>query len=192
MCNLYRLTTTAEAMRALFRLAGPVPDLPARLDLYPGRPAPVVRLREESRQLTPMTWGVPPPPGVARPITNIRNLESPFWRPMLGAANRCLVPVTAFAEWSAAPDPATGRKRRHWFELPSLPLFAFAGLFRGAGDGQAFAFLTTAPNARVAAVHPRAMPAILGAQDFAPWLDGAPAQAFQRPWPDADMIGTTD
>lgn len=44
----------------------------------------------------------PPPVAGARPVTNVRNLTSPFWRSALTTpANRCLVPVTAFAEWTA-------------------------------------------------------------------------------------------
>lgn len=192
MCNLYRLTTSVAAMRALFGASGDLPDLPARLELYPGRPAPVVVGPDESRLFETQTWGVPPPPGGNRPVTNIRNLDSPFWRSMLGAAARCLVPVSAFAEWSASPDPATGRKRKHWFAVPSAPLFAFAGLWRATPSGRAFAFLTTAPNALVASVHPRAMPVLLGPADFAPWLAGAPAAAFQRAWPDSDMALAPD
>jgi putative SOS response-associated peptidase YedK len=189
MCNLYRLTTTAEAMRDLFRaMEGEAPNLPPALDIYPGHAAPVVLREDQGRRLARMTWGVPPPPGVARPITNVRNLASPFWRPMLGQAHRALVPVSAFAEWKEHPDLATGRKRKIWFQLRSAPLFAFAGLWRLAEGEPRFAFLTCPPNATVGAVHPKAMPVLLSGALPEAWLEGEDARAFQKPWPDEDMM----
>jgi putative SOS response-associated peptidase YedK len=189
MCNLYRLTTTTEAIRDLFRaMEGESPNLPSLAEFYPDRLAPVIVETPTGRALARMTWGVPPPPGIARPVTNIRNLTSPFWRPLLGGAHRCLVPASAFAEWGATPDPATGRKAKHWFALRSAPLFAFAGLWRTTGDGARFAFLTCPPNAAVAAVHPRAMPVLLAGTLADQWLDGTDARALQRPWPDEDMM----
>lgn len=189
MCNLYRLTTTTEALRTLFNaMEGPSPRLASEADFYPDRPAPVIVSTATGRALATMTWGVPPPPGVARPVINIRNLESPFWRPLLGGSHRCLVPASAFAEWSTAPDPATGRKRRHWFALRSTPLFAFAGLFSPGADGPRFAFLTCLPNATVASIHPKAMPVLLTGAAFDHWLAGADARAFQHPVPDDQMV----
>jgi putative SOS response-associated peptidase YedK len=187
MCNLYRLNSAADAIRALFDAReGPTPNLPETADFYPDRPAPVILATPTGRALGSMTWGVPPPPGVHGPVTNIRNLASPFWRPLL--ANRCLVPVSAFCEWSAVPDPATGRKTKHWFALRSAPVFAFAGLWRAIGQQQHFAFLTCAPNATVGAIHPKAMPVLLTGTFADQWLAGAPADQFQHPWPDADMM----
>ena len=59
-------------------------------------------------------------------MTNVRNLTSPFWRAALtDPANRCLVPVTAFAEWTVEPDPLTGRKRKVWFEVIDAEMFVF-------------------------------------------------------------------
>jgi putative SOS response-associated peptidase YedK len=191
MCNLYQITSSLEAMRLLFRAMAGTPDpIPSLAHFYPGRPAPVVMETPAGWALATMRWGVPGPRAAAgKPVTNIRNLDSPFWRPLLGRASRALVPVSAFSEWSAEPDPQTGRKRQHWFALRDQPLFAFAGAWRPSADGQrpAFAFLTTSPNAMVGRVHPRAMPVILTGEDAEDWLAGAPAEVFQRPFPDAAM-----
>lgn len=188
MCNLYRLTSSTDAIRTLFTAPlGEQPNLPPTADFYPGRPAPTVIATPSGRALAMMRWGVPPPPGARAAVTNVRNLASPFWRPMLGAAHRALVPVSQFCEWSAAPDPETGRKQKIWFGLRSAPLFAFAGLWRPVEQQPHFAFLTCPPNRLVGDIHPRAMPVILDAGLFDRWLSGAPAADFQQPWPDADM-----
>jgi putative SOS response-associated peptidase YedK len=194
MCNLYRMTTNADAMRQLF---GPLETAGANVaamdEIYPEAMAPVIvnAAPGEPRRLETMRWGWPPFGEIKRPITNVRNLASPMWRSALSdPARRCLVPATAFSEWSAKPDPATGRKRKHWFAMADDSPFAFAGLWRPTGDGPRFAFLTAAPNAMVGGIHPKAMPVLLTPSAMADaWLkgDGAQAAAMQQPFPDAAM-----
>jgi len=187
MCNLYRMTSNPQAIAQLF---APVDtggaNLPAFHEIYPDQAAPVLvagRAAEDPRRLGTMRWGLPGFGQVKRPITNIRNLSSPMWRSAIGnPRQRCLVPVTAFSEWSAEPDPVTGRKRKHWFAVRDAELFAFAGLWRKTEDGPRFAFLTCEANALVGRVHPKAMPVILkDAEQAARWLDadGDEATAMQ-------------
>lgn len=191
MCNLYRMTTNAQAIAQLFRADTGGSNLPAFTEIYPDQEAPVVIAEGSARRLETMRWGWPGFGEVKRPITNVRNLASPMWRGALAdPARRCLVPATQFSEWSAAPDPQTGRKRKHWFDLPDDPLFAFAGLWRPTAEGPRFAFLTCAPNATVGRVHPKAMPVLLRpGEAFDRWLtvDGAQAAAMQMPLDDALM-----
>jgi Uncharacterized conserved protein len=130
-------------------------------------------------------------------VTNVRNLASPFWRSSLSSPrSRCLVPVTKFSEWSAAPDPVTKRKRKVWFsmaEVAEVP-FAFAGIWRRAdgpdGPEMRMAFLTTMANSLVASVHPKAMPVILHRQDYSRWLEGstADAVALATAYPSEKMV----
>jgi len=87
--------------------------------------------------------------------------------------------VTDFQEWIAAPDPVTGKKRPHWFSIPSRPVFAFAGIWRKIGETPYYAFLTTEPNALVAPIHPKAMPLILDGADYDTWLNGDWSDAAQ-------------
>ena len=59
--------------------------------------APVVRTVDGERELIQMRWGFPPPPKVGtQPVTNVRNVSSPFWRAWLKPQYRCLVPLTSF------------------------------------------------------------------------------------------------
>lgn len=205
MCNLYNLTTNQQAIRDLARvMQDSLGNLEPSLDVYPDRPAPVVRNTAEGRELARLTWGMPTPSQFLKAkdapdtgVTNIRNTQSPHWRRWLGVENRCLVPATAFSEYGQKPDPVTRRKPLHWFALDeSRPLFFFAGIWtpwhgtRGSmktprpGEHQLFAFLTCAPNAVVGKVHPKAMPVILtGPEDMETWLtaDWPVAKGLQCP-----------
>lgn len=171
MCNLYRLDAPANQIAAHFG-ADPGADPWDGGYVAPKRPGPVAVSNGQlggARRMVPMLWGFPPPPQGRAPVTNVRNLSSPFWIGTLRHAElRCLVPVTAFQEWSGE----SGAKRQHWFTQPATPIFAFAGIFRYTDDWPCFAFLTCEPNRLVAAYHPKAMPLILHPEDYGSWLSG--------------------
>ena len=144
MCNLYKMGASVDEVRRwIGPLAGPAVNLPDYPAIYPGGEAPIIRTGEGGRRLERVGWGVPPPGGKGRPVTNVRNLASPFWRPLLSRPERrCLVPVTAFCEWTGE----AGAKRQVWFERSDAPVFAFAGLLRDTDEGPRMAFLTCEPN----------------------------------------------
>lgn len=199
MCNLYTMTATVAEMRKLFGpFEGDRSNLPAFDEVYPGRAAPVLRRGDGGEmRLETMTWGFPGPAAAkGRPVTNVRNLASPFWRSALDdPGRRCIVPVTSFCEWTAEADPVTKRKTKVWFGMHSHedPLFAFAGIWRpgssASGDGPFMAFLTCDANQLVGAVHPKAMPVMLTAASAIDWLDHPREQAcaLAIPYPDTDM-----
>lgn len=196
MCNLYAMTATVDEMRRIFGpFAGDTTNLPPFDEIYPGHSAPVLRTDDDGGlTLDMMKWGFPGPASAgSRPVTNVRNLSSNFWRRALGdPARRCIVPVTSFCEWTAEPDPATKRKAKAWFGLnhDAHPLFAFAGIWRPGEGGPFMAFLTCEANQIVGAVHPKAMPVMLrpGA-DVERWLTSEQADAcsLARPFADTDM-----
>lgn len=192
MCNLYSMTATVDEMRRLFGpFEGDTHNLPPFDEIYPGHQAPVLRNGDSGAlRLDMMKWGFPGPAVAGgRPVTNVRNLASPFWRNALGdPKRRCLVPVTSFCEWTGE----VGSKTKVWFGLGETapPLFAFAGIWRPGEGGPFMAFLTCEANETVGAVHPKTMPVMLrpGA-DTERWLsaDHADACALAVPFADTDM-----
>ena len=208
MCNLYRhkissaeLTAFAEALQiptgAGFAKGNFEPD-------YVGADAdgPVLAVEDGELVMRTRRWGFPSWKDGGKPITNIRNLDSSWWKGANGEyiskpEYRCLVPFDSFAEWDAA------EKGNAWFTIDAdLP--CFAGFWRPwhgerlkeiegkkrrqreVDDWELFAFMTTEPNDTVAAIHPKAMPAIITtASEAKSWLAAEEGSlALQRPLPD--------
>lgn len=198
MCNLYSMVRNQEAIRRLFRAkrdtTGNLPPFPA---IFPDTMAPVVfTAADGERELTLMRWGFPPPPKVEnRPVTNVRNVSSSFWRAWLKPEYRCLVPVSSFCEYTD-----TTPKIPNWFALsPDRPLFAFAGIWRPwtgvrkkeDGEHRLYSFLTTQANDVVGPVHAKAMPVLLTKEEeFEAWITAPTDDALklQRPLPNEDML----
>jgi putative SOS response-associated peptidase YedK len=186
MCNLYRLDASAATIAGIFDATQGVDPWDGGY-VAPGKFAPVITgpVTENLRaRMMPARWGFAPPPNATgnRLVTNVRNLESPFWIGTLKHPElRCLIPVTRFQEWSGE----VGAKRQHWFDVPSQPVFSFAGIWRDDGEMRSFAMLTTEPNSLIEAVHPKAMPLILHPEDHAVWLsaDWKQAQRLVEPYP---------
>ena len=205
MCNLYNLTTNQQAIRDFVALThDSIGNLEPILDVYPDRPAPVVRNTDSGLELARLTWGLPTPVEHLKTpdapdtgVTNVRKTWIRHWQQWLGVEHRCVVPATAFSEYGQAPDPLTKRKPRYWFALDQTqPLFFFAGIWtrwegtRGSnrtprpGEHELFAFLTTNANEVVKPLHPKAMPVVLTSSDeVTAWLtaDWREAKGLQRP-----------
>ncbi|MGZ8346535.1 MAG: SOS response-associated peptidase [Allosphingosinicella sp.] len=191
MCNLYRQRSTENLSRIFDAL--PLAEAPElKLDTYPKYEAIVVRNQDGRRVLDVMPWGIirtmPGKSGkpIQKAVTNVRNLDSPFWRSTVAnPAQRCLVPFTSFAEPRPGKDPETGRPANWWFTIDGEEVSAFAGIWRFNEGRPRFAFLTCEPNPLVAPLHPKAMPVILQPDDYGRWLDGEAADAcsLAQPFP---------
>lgn len=208
MCNLYTIDSGPADLRARFGVE-PEDDHTGNLgvsDIYPRRPAPIVKLGENSqREMVMMDWGHPfqkgglnsrGKPWALKAQSNIRNTTAWTWRPFLGPAHRCLVPVNRFAE--PGPD-----KKNVWFGVLKEPIFAFAGIWRdfdsdwnedrGLSSTKVFAFLTTDANDLVEPIHKQAMPVILAKDDWDTWLtaEWSEAKALQAPYDHEKMAIVT-
>lgn len=211
MCNRYAqrgsvsaIRQLAKAMNKTLKTTAATDNLPPREDVYPDQDAPVIINTDDGNlELTMMRWGFPPIPSETTPITNIRNLQSRWWRDtnrdyLLSAKYRCLVPFTSYAE--PVRDPT-------WFEVLGHEVACFAGIWRpweGArlaeqpgqkrrsrqhGHWKLFAFLTTEPNDIVRPIHPKAMPVIIiDPNEQQEWLSGTEKSLrLQRPLPNESI-----
>ncbi|MBN8808416.1 MAG: SOS response-associated peptidase family protein [Sphingomonas sp.] len=178
MCNLYRMTVQRWELAAYYEANDAFRCELGELEkdyVAPGRPGWVMRQHEGQRVVDQMTWGWPNPRG-GKAVVNVRNYDSPFWRSALAnPARRCLVPFTQFQEWTVEPDPETGKKRPHWFSIPSRAIGTFAGIWRPSEAGPIFAFLTCGYDGEaqkhvVGAIHPKAIPVMLHDEDVDRWL----------------------
>lgn len=169
MCNRYRMTAGRRAIAERYGLkVEPEHETLPPPELFPKRPAWIVRESDGVWQADVARWGIP---RWGSAYTNIRTLGR--WRDLLtDPRHRCLVPVTDFCEWSGE----AGRKIAHWFSLRDVEIFSFAGIWTREQDGDWFSFLTCGylgnPAAHiVGAVHPKACPVILEREDERRWLE---------------------
>lgn len=182
MCNLYEQYATWEAYcRAMQAVELGVPseqtesDLPAIAEVRIGDMAPVMRSAGNVVELAPMRFAFPPS-GRGGPVFNFRSEGRHFDK-----SNRCLVPATAFFEFTGTKYPKT----KHRFTLTGEPFLAIAAIWREgkAGEPSAFAMLTTEPGPDVAPYHARQI-VVLPPADWAAWLYlTRPENELLRPLP---------
>lgn len=178
MCNLYRMTKTAEEVARWFDAVDAAAGANFGAEVYPGYPGLVVAEGE----VRAMNWGFPlvlkgkqGQPLKPKPVNNAREdkLDSFFWRHSF-EQRRCLIPVSGWAE----AQGAKGAKTRTWITRPDAELFAVAGVWRESEEfGRCYAMvMTEAAGSAAAEVHAR-MPVLLARGDEAAWLSGPPEQA---------------
>ncbi len=167
MCNEYEFETKWEEYSRI--MAREMLDLPARqtetdLSRNPsiriGDTATVIRVAGNGVELTPMAFGFPPPRKGAAPVFNFRSDGRHF-----ADSARCLVPASAFFEFTGSKYPKT----RHRFWMPGEPCFAIAAIWRAGEKGEAFSMLTTEPGPDIAPIHDRQI-VILQPHQWAAWL----------------------
>jgi putative SOS response-associated peptidase YedK len=182
MCGRYTVTSTPEAIRALFGYSEQ-PNFPPRYNVAPTQPIAVVRLIDGKRQFALMRWGLLPSwvkdPKNFTLLINARG-ESLTEKPAFRAAmkrRRCLIPADGFYEWKA-----TGaRKQPHYVRAKSHGPLAFAGLWESwtgpnGEELETAAIVTTRANETLKSLHER-MPVIVPPDAFDVWLDCANVDA---------------
>jgi putative SOS response-associated peptidase YedK len=188
MCGRAKLSTPVETLREAFQL-DEVPDLPARYNIAPTQPIPVVR---SPHRLDLLRWGLMIANAKGRGGgINVR-VESvaraPAYRDAF-RARRCLVVVDGFYEWK---KNATGRSQPYIVQRQDRRPFALAGIWdRGVTlDGEVLescAVLTGPARGVVAQVHDR-MPIIVPASEYARWIDGDAKEVADLLVPSADGL----
>jgi putative SOS response-associated peptidase YedK len=176
MCGRYVITSSPAAIRALFGYPE-LPNFPARYNVAPTQPIPVVRLHEGKRQFALTRWGLIPSwvkdPKAFSLLINARS-ESVIDRPAFRNAmrrRRCLIPADGFYEWKEVG----ARKQPYFVRLRDGGPFAFAGLWEtwtgpNGEEIDTAAIVTTNANQTLSAIHDR-MPVILSPEAFDFWLD---------------------
>lgn len=199
MCNRYRMSASRIEMLSRYGVEAFLePETLPPPELFPKKPAYVIRQQDRTRIADVMAWGFPTkvagkridkitgkPVMLDKDVTNVRNYTSPFWRSALAnPERRCLVPFTAFSEYGQKRGE-DGKLPLHWFNVTSQPITSFAGIWRPVEGGTVFAFLTTDPNPLVAPIHPKAMPVLLHPDDEERWLTASmdDALALAVPFP---------
>jgi putative SOS response-associated peptidase YedK len=198
MCGRYILTSSPEAIRALFAYIEQ-PNFPARYNIAPTQPIGIVRLVDGKRHFALVRWGLLPSwvkdPKAFSLIINARG-EGVADKPAFSAAmkrRRCLIPADGFYEWKAGAP----RKQPFFIRARSGAPLAFAGLWEtwtgpNGEELDTAAIVTTSANGTLAPLHDR-MPVIIPPDAFERWLgkgelessvDAALAQTLIRSAPD--------
>jgi putative SOS response-associated peptidase YedK len=177
MCNLFENTVSfADLVRAFHQAGRPLlkpepqsaPNLPPFEAVRPTDTAPIVRPFGEGCELSQLRWGFDPGRPKAGPVTNFRSEGRRF--PNGEDRGRCLVPATAFYEFTGNTSPKT----RWRFTEAGEPWFCLAGLWRRYPDGQErFTLLTTDPGPDMAPYHNRQV-VVAPRPLWAHWLGGGP------------------
>jgi putative SOS response-associated peptidase YedK len=181
MCARYVITSPAAAIRALFGY-DEQPDFPARYNVAPTQPIPIVRLAEGKRVFTLVRWGLVPgwvkDPRTFSLIVNARGegvLDKPSFRNAM-RRRRCLIPADGFYEWRDGP-----RRRPYFVRAKSGAPIVFAGLWEtwtgpNGEEVDTATIITTQANQMLAPIH-RRMPVIVPPEAFSLWLDCAKVDA---------------
>ncbi len=148
----------------------------------------VIREQDGKRAWDVMIWDILGGQA-AYPMTNVRNLKLLQWRRLAEKPeNRCIIPLTEFAEFTPEKhDLGDGKpplKGEMWFSVVDQPTFAVAGFWQRTTNGPGFTMVTCDANELVEPIHPKAMITILEPSDVDRWLSGSYEDIvdLQRPY----------
>lgn len=176
MCGRFVITSTPNDLRTRFGYTE-TPNFPARYNIAPTQPVPVVAAEGEGRHFRLMRWGLIPSwvkdPKAFALLINARS-ETVCEKPAFRAAmkhRRCLIPADGFYEWQAG---ASGKQPYFIHPANGGPI-AFAGIWEtwSGPNGEELdtvALITTPASADLAILHDR-MPAVIMPEAFALWLN---------------------
>ncbi|MGJ3265428.1 MAG: SOS response-associated peptidase [Salinarimonas sp.] len=194
MCGRFIITSTPDVFRETFGYAE-APNFPARYNVAPTQPVPVVVHDNGAPRFRLVRWGFLPSwtkdPKDFPLVINAR-AETLLEKPTFKAAmkrRRCVFLADGFYEWRRE-----GRvKAPYLIRMASGGPMPIAGVWEtyadpSGGEIDTAAIVTTDANGTLSAIHHR-MPAILSMGGVGRWLDAAAigdaeARALARPCPD--------
>jgi len=176
MCGRFVIKSPPDTMRRTFGYAEQ-PNFPARYNVAPTQPIPVVRLVNGERSFALVRWGLIPPwvkdPRAFSLLINARAesvLDKPAFRNAM-RRRRCLIPADGFYEWKQ-----DGARKRPYYARAKGPV-GFAGLWEtwmgpNGEEMETACIVTTAANRTLRHLHDR-MPVVIPPEAFDLWLDCA-------------------
>jgi putative SOS response-associated peptidase YedK len=176
MCGRYVIISPPEALRLLFGYSEQ-PNFPARYNVAPTQPVPVVILENGVRHFRLVRWGFLPAwvkdPRKFALLINARAetvLEKPAFKNAM-KRRRCLVPADGYYEWQSAGKI----KQPYFIYRRDRQPFGFAGLAEtwlgpNGEELDTVAIVTAPASADLVALHPR-VPVSIAPGDFDRWLD---------------------
>jgi len=176
MCGRFVITSAPAAIREAFGYADQ-PNFPARYNIAPTQPIPVVIVENGVRRFRLMRWGLLPSwvkdPRKFTLLINARAetvLDKPAFRNAI-KRRRCLVPSDGYFEWK----PAGSHKQPYFIHPRDGGPVAFAALWEtwvgpNGEELDTIAIITTAASGALADLHDR-VPVTIAPPDYARWLD---------------------
>jgi putative SOS response-associated peptidase YedK len=178
MCGRFVITSPPAAVRLAFGYLDQ-PNFPARYNVAPTQPIPVVMVDQGARRFALMRWGLIPSwvkdPRQFSLLINARAetvLDKPAFRNAM-KRRRCLVPADGYYEWQRA-----GARKQPYFIHPRdgapLGLAALAETWVGPNGEEldTVAIITAAATEAMAVLHDR-VPVAIDPADVDRWLDCA-------------------
>jgi putative SOS response-associated peptidase YedK len=182
MCGRYVIISPPEALRQLFGYSEQ-PNFPARYNIAPTQPVPLVVVENVARHFRLTRWGLLPAwvkdPRKFSLLINARAetvLEKPAFKNAM-KRRRCLVPADGYYEWQSS-----GKTRQPYFiyRRDHQPI-GFAGLMEtwlgpNGEELDTVAIVTAAASADLAVLHHR-VPVTIAPGNFDRWLNCANVDA---------------
>ncbi|MBI4006047.1 MAG: SOS response-associated peptidase [Gammaproteobacteria bacterium] len=178
MCGRFSILDDQKKLAEHFGLDH-VAEYKTSYNVTPSSDIPIVRLKDQEKELVTCHWGLIPHWAKDTKFQPINaKAETVASKPFFRSAfkhNRCLIPANGFYEWKGAK----GHKQPYYFKLKDAELFAFAGLWDHWESLdktiESCTIITTSANAVMAPIHNR-MPVILALNHYAAWLHEGPKE----------------
>jgi putative SOS response-associated peptidase YedK len=176
MCGRFIISSPPDALRRMFDYREQ-PNFPARYNVAPTQPVPVIVMGNGARHFQLMRWGLLPSwvkdPKQFSLVINARSetvLEKPAFKNAI-RRRRCLIPADGYYEWQVAG----GRKRPFFIHRRDGRSIGFAALYETwigphGEELDTVAIVTTSASADLAFLHHR-VPVTIDPDDFDSWLD---------------------